>query len=61
MHLDNNIGGGNGVASMAIIIAVPKLNKLGLSRTKIALVGSWYHFVEVPETAICHIPAQPTA
>ena len=50
------IGSGNGTASTAI--AVLKLNKLGLSRTNVALVGSWYHFVEVPETAICH--ASPT-
>ena len=27
-------------------IAVPKLKKLGLSHTKVALVDSWYHFVE---------------
>ena len=39
------IGGGNGTASTAI--AVPKLKKLGLSRTKVALVDSWYHFVDV--------------
>ena len=39
------IGGGKGTASTAI--AVPKLKKLGLSRTKVALVYSWYHFVDV--------------